>query len=129
MQREGKEGKERQRQETEKDREREGETERGRERQKEGEREREDSTGQEKKRGERKRNISRRGWRADSVSKSTELLCKGPRFSSQHQHGGTQLSVTPVSEDLMPYSTLLWHQVCTWYVDVHAEKTSIIYKF
>ena len=34
-----------------------------------------------------------------SVVKSTDCSSRGPRFNSQHPHGGSQLSVAPVPED------------------------------
>ena len=35
-------------------------------------------------------------WRDGSLVKSTICSCRGPRFNSQHPHGSSQLSVTPV---------------------------------
>ena len=49
------------------------------------------------------------GWRDGSVIKNTGCSCRGPRFSSQHPHGGSQPSVTPAPGNLMPSSGLSWH--------------------
>jgi hypothetical protein len=38
----------------------------------------------------------RRGWRDSTVVKSTYCSSRGLRFHSQHQHGGSQPSVSPV---------------------------------
>ena len=40
--------------------------------------------------------------RIGSVVMSTGCSSKGPRFNSQHPHGSSQLSVTPVPGDLTP---------------------------
>jgi hypothetical protein len=37
------------------------------------------------------------------VAKSTSCSSRGPGFSSQHPHGGSQLFITPVQGDLMPF--------------------------
>ena len=42
------------------------------------------------------------GWRDSSVVKSTDYSSRGPRFNSQHPHGSSQLSVTPVPGDPTP---------------------------
>jgi hypothetical protein len=39
------------------------------------------------------------GWRDGSVDKSTDYSSRGPGFKSQHPHGSSQLSVTPVIRD------------------------------
>jgi hypothetical protein len=43
-----------------------------------------------------------KGWRDGSVVKSTPYSSRGLGFNSQHPHGGSQLSVTPVPGDLCP---------------------------
>ena len=48
--------------------------------------------------------------------KSTGCFSRGPRFNSQHLHGSSQLSVTPVPGDL------------TSYTDIHAGKTPVYIK-
>ena len=40
------------------------------------------------------------GWWDGSVVKSSDYSSRGPRFKSQHPHGSSQLSVTPVPENL-----------------------------
>lgn len=42
---------------------------------------------------------------------------KGSRFNSQHPHGGSQPSVTPVLRDPTPSSGLHRNQAHTWYID------------
>ena len=42
----------------------------------------------------------------DSIVKSTGCSSIGPRFDSQHPHGSSQQSVTPVPRDLIPSSGL-----------------------
>jgi hypothetical protein len=44
-------------------------------------------------------------WSDGSLVKSTDCSSRGPRFNSQHLHGSSQLSVTPVSGDLVPSHT------------------------
>ena len=39
-------------------------------------------------------------------------LAEDPTFSSQHPHGGSQQSVTPVPEDQIPLSSLCGYQAC-----------------
>jgi hypothetical protein len=38
--------------------------------------------------------IDKKGWRDDSVVKSTDCSSEGPEFKSQQPHGGSQPSVT-----------------------------------
>lgn len=45
-------------------------------------------------------------------------------FGSQHPHGGSQLSVTPVPGDLMASSDLHGYQTHVWYIDIHASQHS-----
>ena len=52
-----------------------------------------------------KQNISegrrkRSGWRDGSALKSTDCSSRGPEFNSQHPHGSSHLSVTPLPGDL-----------------------------
>ena len=42
------------------------------------------------------------GWRSGSVVKSTGCFSRVPRFNSQHPHGSSQLSLTPVPGDPTP---------------------------
>lgn len=46
-----------------------------------------------------------------SSVKSTGCSPRGPRLNSQHLHGGSQASVTPVPWELMPSSAL--QALCT----------------
>lgn len=46
-------------------------------------------------------------------------------MDSQHPHGGSQPSVTPVLGDPMPTSGLRWHQARRWYTATHAGKVLI----
>lgn len=57
---------------------------------------------------------STQGWGWTSVIKYTGCPCRGPRFKSQYPHGGSQLSVTPVSGNLTPSSDPLGHQAHIW---------------
>jgi len=43
------------------------------------------------------------GWRDDSVVKNSGRSYRGPRFDSQHPHGGSQLSTMAVPEDFTPF--------------------------
>jgi hypothetical protein len=42
-------------------------------------------------------------WRDGSAVKNTGCSSRRPGFNSQHPHGTSQLSVTPVPEDLAPF--------------------------
>ena len=53
------------------------------------------------------------GWRDGSVVKSTGYSSRGPEFKSQHPHGSSRLSVTPV-----------WDIRSVRSADIHADKTS-----
>lgn len=44
---------------------------------------------------------STRGWRDDSVIRSSGCSCRGPRFSCQHPNDGSQPPVTTVPEHQM----------------------------
>jgi hypothetical protein len=47
-------------------------------------------------------------WSDSSAVKSTRYASREPQFNSQHSHGSSQPSVSPVSRDLMPFSSLHW---------------------
>lgn len=69
-----------------------------------------------------------RSWRDSLAVQSTGCSSAGPRISSQHPPGGSQLSVTPVPGDPVLTSdlTVTAH---TWYTDIHAGKTPIYIHF
>jgi hypothetical protein len=48
------------------------------------------------------------GWRDGSVVKSTGCSSRGPRFNSQHLHGSSQLSATPVPGEYEAHETLMY---------------------
>lgn len=56
------------------------------------------------------------------MKKSTGCFSTGPGFDSQHTHGGTQLSVTPVPGDLTPSSGFC--VPCTYVVYRHTWRQS-----
>lgn len=41
------------------------------------------------------KNVNNRDWLDCSAAKNTGFSSRGPRFNSQHQHGGLRLSITP----------------------------------
>lgn len=49
----------------------------------------------------------------------------GTKFISQHLYGNSQLSVTLVTEDLIPDSGLLKYQAYMRYTDITVSKTLI----
>jgi hypothetical protein len=51
----------------------------------------------------------REAWRDGLVVKSTDSSCRGSRLESQHPHGGSQRSVTPVPRSLMPSAGIREH--------------------
>lgn len=59
------------------------------------------------------------GWRVESVVKSICCHCRGPGLASQLSRGGSQLFVTPASENPKPSSDLPGHQVYTWCIRIH----------
>lgn len=61
------------------------------------------------------------GWRGGSVSPGCSS--RGPRFNSQHSHGGSQLSVTPVLGDSMLFWPLHVLHACG--TDTHVGRTPI----
>jgi hypothetical protein len=46
--------------------------------------------------------LVRGGWRDDSMAKSSGCSSRGPRFNSQHPHGSSKLSATPIPGNLTP---------------------------
>ena len=63
--------------------------------------------------------------RDDSVVGSSDCSSREPKFDPQHPHGSSQQSVTLVPEDPMPSSGFSRHQACTWYTNIHVDKTLI----
>lgn len=58
--------------------------------------------------------------------KSAECSPRGPDFESQHPHGSSETSVTPVRRDPIPSFDLLRHQKCTWvYRHISKQNTHI----
>jgi hypothetical protein len=57
---------------------------------------------------------------ASTLTKSTRCSCRGPGFSSQCPHGGSQPCISPVSRGQMPSSDLCVQ--CTPMVHIHASK-------
>lgn len=57
--------------------------------------------------------------------KSTSCSSRGPGLKSQDLHDSSQLSVTPVPEDLMPCFGFYGHQIHMWCIDLHAGKIPI----
>jgi hypothetical protein len=53
------------------------------------------------------------------------LFFRGPRFSSQNWHDGSESSVTPVPEGLMPSSGFLGCQAHSWCTYVPINKSLI----
>lgn len=49
------------------------------------------------------------GWRGGSAVKALAALIEDFRFGSQHPHGRSQLSLTPVPGDLTLSSGLPWN--------------------
>ena len=60
------------------------------------------------------------------LCQSTDCFSKRSEFSNQHSHGSAQPSVTPVPENLVPFSDLCRHQTCRWNMEIHAEKNNQI---
>lgn len=58
--------------------------------------------------------------------KGTGCSFKGPKFNSQHQHGGPQLSLIPVSGDLIPFPRFCGHTHGAQ--DIFADKIAIYIK-
>lgn len=57
-----------------------------------------------------------------SAVKSSCCFPRGPRFKSQHPHGGSQLSVTLLSGICCPLLVSM-DTTYTWYTDLHISKT------
>lgn len=55
--------------------------------------------------------------------KNTCYSWRGPQFSSQHSHDGSQTSMIPVQKDLVPSSDLGGHQVHVWCTNIYTGKT------
>lgn len=55
--------------------------------------------------------------------KNIHCLYRELRFSGQHPHGGSKLSITPVLGDSKPSSDLCRHQVYPWCTYIYAGKT------
>ena len=68
------------------------------------------------------------GWRDGSVVKTTGCSSRRPKFCAQHPHGGPQMLVTPVPEDLIPSSGLCVHQAYTLCRDIHSGNTLTLIK-
>jgi hypothetical protein len=60
--------------------------------------------------------------------KSTGCSSRRPRFNSQQPHGDSQLSLVSTPRDSMLSSCLCGYLACTWYIDIHAGKTSMYLK-
>ena len=54
--------------------------------------------------------------------KSTDCPSRGLRFNSQNSHGGSQLSVTPVSGHPISSSCFCRFQTCMWWTHIHSSK-------
>lgn len=67
-------------------------------------------------------------WKDGSTVKSTCCSFRVPVFISQHPHGASQPSVTPVSGDPIPSSDFHRHQACVWHIYIHGSRTSHIKK-
>lgn len=55
--------------------------------------------------------------------KSTGCSCRSSGFDTQHPHGHSQPTVTPVPEEPTTASELFRHQAYMWHIDIHAGKT------
>lgn len=66
------------------------------------------------------------------MTKITYCSFRGPRFSSKHTHGSSQLPKTPVPGDVMHSFDLHRLKTHMWYTDTHSDTgtyTHIKYKF
>lgn len=59
-------------------------------------------------------------WRDDSAAKNIGCSYKIPKFDSQHSHGGSHLSFSPM--DLMSSSEFLRHQAHMCYRNTHKDQ-------
>ena len=64
-----------------------------------------------------------KGWRGVSAVESTYCSCRGSGLDSQHSHGGSRPSTSPVLENPMPSSDFCRHQGHTWYTYIQVSKT------
>jgi hypothetical protein len=70
------------------------------------------------------------GCRYSSVVKSIGCSSRGPGFSSQYPHGGSQLHLTPFPGDLMPYFGLHGHGMhmpSHTHTHIHMRKKTVIF--
>jgi hypothetical protein len=58
--------------------------------------------------------------------KSSGYSCRGPRFSSQYPHDGSQAFVTPVLGDLVSSSSLFRYQECIWCTYTYRQTVTYI---
>jgi hypothetical protein len=63
--------------------------------------------------------LGKMSWRGSLVVESTG----GIGFDSQHPHGGSQQSVTPVPGNPRPSSGFLGYQAYKWCLGIHTDKT------
>lgn len=63
--------------------------------------------------------------RNDNNNISSGCSSGGPGLDSQHPHGRSQLSVTPIPEILACLSGHCEHQVLRWHKDIYADKSLI----
>lgn len=61
--------------------------------------------------------------------KRTSCSSIGPGFDSQHSHGSSQPSITPIPGNPMTCSGLYRHQTSKQYIDIHAGQTLTHIKF
>jgi len=62
------------------------------------------------------------GWRGGLVVKSTCCSCRALRLGSQHSHGSSEPSVTPVPGNPMPFSELKNGHTCKKKAFIHTNK-------
>lgn len=67
------------------------------------------------------KNIFTQRSRDGLVVKECWLFFQRTWFDSQNLYGSSQLSITAVSENLMPNLDLCGYQACTWYTDSHVK--------
>jgi hypothetical protein len=67
------------------------------------------------------KDCSRRGWRDNSMVKSTGCSSRGPGVNSQDPHGSSELSITSITGDLTSSVGLHRYQAHTWYTDIQAK--------
>jgi hypothetical protein len=64
-----------------------------------------------------------RDWRTSSAENITGYCSRRYRWNSQHPHDSSQLSVTPLQGEPVPFSSLHGHQACKWFTDKHPSIT------